>query len=114
MGLFGKKKDWNVVAVLFESKGQYTVNGNRAKGSAAEAIRDGAKRHDRAVFWAAFDQKRDFLEGAPGAGANLAPQDVLSKLIRELPKIKTVQEVLATLEAGKKDKIAKTLVWKDV
>jgi hypothetical protein len=111
MGLFGKKKDWNVIAVLFESKGKYTVNGNRAKGSAAETIRDGARRHARTIFWAVFDQKRAFLEGEPGAGAGNVPREVLSKLTRELPTIKTVREILSTLEAGKINKAAKQLVW---
>lgn len=109
MGLFGKKKDWNVIAVLFETKGSYSINGNRAKGSAAETVRKGAKTHDRTIFWAVFDQKRNFLEGEPGEGAKNVPASVLSKLMRELPKIKTVQEVLATLEAGKTDKVAKVL-----
>ncbi len=107
MGLFSKKKDWNVIAVMFESKGQFRMNGNRAKGAAAETVRDGAKSHDRTVFWAVFDQKRAFLEGGPGAGANHVPRDILTRLTRELPKITTVQEILATLEAGSTDKIAK-------
>jgi len=113
MGLFGKKKDWNVIAVLFESKGQYSINGNRAKGSAAQTVRDGARKHDRTIFWAVFDQKRAFLEGEPGPGANMVPREVLTKLMRELPTLKTVQEVLATLESGETDKVAKSLTLGD-
>lgn len=107
MGLFGKKKDWNVIAVIFESKGLFRINGNRAKGGTAETVRDGSKNHERTVFWAVFDQKRAFLEGGPGAGANLVSRDLLAKLTRELPKIQTVQDILATLEGGKTDKVAK-------
>lgn len=113
MGLFGKKKDWNVIAVLFESKGRYTVNGNRAKGPAAEGVRDGAKRHARTIFWAVFDQKRAFLEGQPGPGAGSVPREVISKLTRELPTIKTVREILTALEGGKVDKVAKQFEWTD-
>lgn len=113
MGLFGKKKDWNVIAVLFESKGQYSVNGNRAKGAAAEALKKGVANHDRTVYWAVFDQKRAFLEGKAGAGAKSAPAAHLQKLIRELPKIATIRDILTTLEAGKTEKIAKILHWSD-
>ena len=111
MGLFGKKKDWNIIAVLFESKGKYTDNGNRGKGSAATTVRDGAKRHSRTIFWAVFDQKRAFVEGQPGPAANDVPNEVLTKLTRELPMIETVREILETLEEGKIDKVAKTLHW---
>lgn len=113
MGLFGKKKDWNVVAVLFESKGKYSVNGNRARGAAAETVRDGAKAHKRTIFWAVFDQKRSFLEGQPGPGANDVPREVLTKLMRDLPKLPTIRDVLSTLESGATDKVAKTMQWKD-
>ena len=34
--------------------------------AAAKAVRDGAKKHERTIFWAVFDQKRAFLEGEPG------------------------------------------------
>lgn len=111
MGWFGKKKDWNVIAVLFESKGQYSVNGNRAKAAEAVAARDGVRRHKRAVFWAVFDQQRSFLEGEPGPGAHLVPREVLTKLMRELPTIRTVQEVLSVLESGQQSKVAKILPW---
>ncbi|GAB4153022.1 MAG: hypothetical protein Tsb009_29210 [Planctomycetaceae bacterium] len=111
MGLFGKKNDWNVIAIMFETKSQYRVNGNRSKGAAAKAVRDGAKGHDRTLFWAVFDQKGAFLEGGPGAGYNHIPAATLTKLQRELPTIKTVRDVLAVLEQGKIDKAAKALVW---
>lgn len=111
MGLFGSKKDWNVIALMFETKMQYRVNGNRAKGSAAKAVRDGAKKHDRTVFWAVFDQKGAFLEGEPGKGYKLIPAATLTKLQRELPTIKTVRDILAVLESGELDKAAKALVW---
>ncbi|MFQ5730583.1 MAG: hypothetical protein ACE5KM_01380 [Planctomycetaceae bacterium] len=113
MGLFGKKKDWNVVAVLYQAQGRCTVNGNRAKGADAESVRDGAKRLERTVFWAVFDQKRAFLEGAAGPGAGSVSREFLAKLMRELPTIKTVRDVLTTLEGGQTDKIAKPLSWAD-
>lgn len=111
MGLFGSKNDWNVIAVMFETKAQYRVNGNRAKGGAAKAVRDGAKKHDRTIFWAVFNQKGAFLEGEPGEGHQLVPAVTLTKLQRELPTIKTIRDILAVLEDGKTDKAAKALVW---
>ena len=111
MGLFGKRRDWNVIAVMFETKAQYRVNGNRAKGGAAKTVRDGARKHERTIFWAVFDQKGAFLEGEPGPGRLFVPAETLAKLTRELPTIKTVQDILAILEKGQTDKAAKGLVW---
>lgn len=111
MGLFGSKNDWNVIAIMFDTKAQYRVNGNRAKGAAAKTVRDGAKRHERTIFWAVFDQKGTFLEGEPGAGENLVPASTIAKLQRELPTIKTIRDVLGVLESGQTDKAAKGLVW---
>lgn len=110
MGLFSRK-DWNVVAVMFETKDKFRVNGNRGKGSAADRIRDGAKQHDRTIFWAVFDQKGAFLEGQPGEGKKHIPAKTLQRLVKELPTLKTVREVLAALEAGKTNKLAKLLEW---
>ena len=111
MGLFGKKKDWNVIAIMFETKNSYRVNGNRGKGSDAEAIRDGAKKHDRTLFWAVFDQKGAFVEGGPGPGREYVPREVLQRLERELPRLKTVRTILSMLEQAKTDKAAKALEW---
>ncbi len=110
MGLFSKK-DWNVVAVIFERHDLFRINGNRAQGKHADVIRDGAKNHQRTIYWAVFDQKRAFVEGAPGPGSKSVDTAVIKALIRELPKLTTVQEVLKTLEAGKEEKISHGLVW---
>lgn len=111
MGLFGTKKDWNVIAIMFETKNAYRVNGNRGKGGEAEAIRDGAKKHDRTLFWAVFDQKGAFLEGGPGPGRDNVPRDVMQRLERELPRLKTVRTILTMLEQSTTDKAAKVLEW---
>lgn len=111
MGLFGKKKDWNVIAIMFETKNSYRVNGNRGKGNDADAIRDGAKKHDRTLFWAVFDQKGAFLEGGQGPGRECVPRDVMQRLERELPKLKTVRTILSMLEKAEADKVAKVLEW---
>ncbi len=110
MGLFSRK-DWNVIAIMFETKDKYRVNGNRGKGSAAVAIRDGAKKHSRTIFWAVFDQNRAFLEGEPGPGEHLIPHEILQRLTRELPTLATVREILSRLESGEIDKGAKSLEW---
>ena len=108
MGLFNRK-DWNVVAFIYERQGLLQVNGQRVKGGAAEKARDGAKRHPRTVFWAVFDQKGAILECGPGAGTNNVTADVLKKLERELPFNKTVQEVLRPLETGTEKMLAKPM-----
>jgi hypothetical protein len=106
MGLFGSTKDWNVIAILFEKKGHFQVNGNRAKGPQAEKVRDFARRHARSVFWAVFDQKRAFVEGGEGAGKDFVTLEVFQYIERNLAKTKGVQQVLALLEKGKTDKAA--------
>src|SRR4029078_3010118 len=62
MGFFSTK-DWNVIAIIFEKHDLFRVNGNRGKGKDADAIRDGAKKHPRTMYWVVFDQKGGFLEG---------------------------------------------------
>lgn len=108
MGLFNRK-DWNVVAVIFERHGLCQVNGQRVKGGAADKARDGAKRHPRTVLWAVFNQKGSILESGPGPGANNVTTDVLKKLERDLPFNKTVQEVLKSLETGAEKMLARPL-----
>ena len=113
MGLFGfGSKDWNIVAVLFERADIYRVNANRSKGKAATKSRDGAKGHDRTIFWAVFDQDRKFLEGGPGPGAKLVPPEVVKRIERELPGIGTVSGILQSLETGEREKAAKKLEWR--
>lgn len=105
------KKDWNVIAIMFETREVYRVNGNRCKGEEATKARDGARRHERTIFWAVFDQKRAFLEGDAGAGQTMIPPDVVERIKRDLPKLQTVQTVLAVLERGESKGISKQLVW---
>ena len=111
MGLFGKKKDWNVIAIMFETKAAYRVNGNRGKGSEAETVRDGAAKHQRTLFWAVFDQNRAFVEGGAGPGRDLIPRETLQQLEKQLPKLKTVQTILSLLEKGTLTKAARVLEW---
>jgi hypothetical protein len=106
MGLFGGGKDWNIIGVLFEKKGQVQINGNRAKGGNAEKVRDAVKRHPRAVFWAVFNQKRTFVEGGTGAGKEFVSIESLQYIERNLVKAKPVAQILALLEQGKTDKAA--------
>lgn len=110
MGLFGSK-DWNVIAVIFERRDLYRVNGNRSKGGDAVKARDGAKGHPRTIFWAVFDQKRAFLEGDVGKGETLVPPQVVQRLKRELPTNGTVQQVLKILESAELNMAAKPLAW---
>ena len=110
MGLFSRK-DWNIVAVIFERADLFQVNGQRVKGSSAEKARDGAKAHPRTIFWAVFDQQGSYLSGGAGKGANNVPLDTVRRLERELRYNRTVQEVLKALETGAQDKVAKPMPW---
>jgi len=110
MGLFSTR-DWNVIAIIFESKAMYRVNGNRSKGGAAIKTRDGAKTHARTIFWAVFDQKRAFLEGDAGPGANIVSPEIVQRLKRELPTNQTVVNILKLLETGQTAMAAKPLGW---
>lgn len=110
MGWFSKK-DWNVIAIIFERKDLYRVNGNRGKGADAVKARDGARSHSRTILWAVFDQNGGHIEGDFGPGQNLVPKEVLSRLKRDLPKLTTVRRVLSKLETGQLDKASLGLEW---
>ena len=113
MGLFDafSGKDWNVIAVIFERRDLYRVNGNRAKGGGAVKARDGAKSHPRTIFYAVFDQKRAFVEGDFGKGQEHVPKEAAELLKRELPKNETVTGILRVLESGSLPMAAKPLIW---
>lgn len=110
MSWFGSK-DWNVIAVIFETKDLYRVNGNRGKGGDAVKARDGAKQHARTLYWAVFDQKRGFLEGDFGPGQSLVPPATVQRLKREFVSNPTVQQILGILEKGDMPAAAKPLNW---
>ena len=110
MGFFGGK-DWNVIAVVFESKTMYRVNGNRAKGSDAAKARDGAKGHSRTIFWAVFDQKRAILESDAGKGEKLVDPLAVQRLKKEIHTNSTIMHILGILERGELPMAAKPLVW---
>ncbi len=110
MGWFGTK-DWNVIAIIFERREMYRVNGQRAKGGDATKTRDGAKNHERTIYYAVFDQKRAFLEGDVGKGQTSVSPDIVQRLKRELSTNMTVQQILKKLEDGELTNAAKPLVW---
>ena len=110
MGWF-QRNDWNVIAVIFEKKDLFRINGNRTKGSAAKTTRDGAIHHNRTIYWAVFDQNRAFIEGGEGAGKSLVSPRTINELKKVLPTNQTIQYVLSVLESGKSDKAAKPLQW---
>ncbi|HVW02065.1 MAG TPA: hypothetical protein VHB77_17070 [Planctomycetaceae bacterium] len=110
MGLFGGK-DWNIIAIIFERPDLFRVNGNRGKGKEADTMRDGAKNHNRTIYWAVFDQKGGFVEGDPGAGQGSIPLASLKQLMKDIPMNRTVRDMLAELEQGKTTKASKALEW---
>ncbi len=110
MSLFNRK-DWNVVAVIYERQDLYQISGQRAKGAAADKARDGAKGHPRTIYWAAFDQKGALIEGGPGPGANNVPADALKRMDREIRTNRSVLGVLRALETRESERLAKPLVW---
>jgi hypothetical protein len=110
-GLFSRK-DWNLIAIVFQRADLYTASGQRVKGGAAEKARDTAKLHSRTIYWAVFNQSGGFVEGGAGpAGQREVAPDIVKKLERELPTNRTVLEILKALETGQTDKLAKPLVW---
>lgn len=110
MGWFGGK-DWNVVAIIFERREMYRVNGQRVKGGDATKVRDNVKAFERTIYWAVFDQKRAFLEGDAGPGQTSVTPEIVQKLKRELSTNMTVQQVLGVLERGELTNAAKPLAW---
>ena len=110
MGLFSTK-DWNVIAIIFERREMYRVNGQRCKGGEATKVRDNVKNFERTIFWAVYDQKRSFLEGESGKGERLVTTDIVQRLKRELPTNPTVLQVLGMLERGELKTAAKPLLW---
>ena len=110
MGLFGGK-DWNVIAIIFERREMYRVNGQRGKGSDATKCRDGAKNHDRTIYWAVFDQKRAFVEGGGGLGEKMVTADIVARLKKEFSTNVTVTHILSLLERGELPMAAKPLVF---
>lgn len=109
MGWFGK--DWNVIAIIFERRDMYRVNGQRGKGGDATKCRDGAKNHDRTIYWAVYDQKRAFVEGGSGKGESMVNPDIVARLKRELSMNATVTSVLGILERKEEVKTSKPLVF---
>lgn len=110
MGLFGGK-DWNVIAIIFESRVMYRVNGQRGKGGDAVKCRDGAKNHDRTIYWAVFSQKRAFIEDGGGGGERMIHPDIVAKLKREFSTNATVTSILGMLERGEAPKVSKPLAF---
>ncbi|MEI8379813.1 MAG: hypothetical protein WCJ09_06780 [Planctomycetota bacterium] len=110
MGLFSTK-DWNVIAIIFERREMYRVNGQRCKGGEATKVRDNVKNFDRTIFWAVFDQKRAFLEGESGKGEKMVTNEIVQRLKKELSANQTVQQILGLLERGELKNAAKPLLW---
>ena len=110
MGLFNRK-DWNLIAVIFERADLFQINGQRVKGGAADKAQEGAKSHPRTILWAVFDQQGSYLSGGPGKGANNVTPDTVRRLERELRYNRTVLDILKALETGTQDKLAKPLPW---
>jgi hypothetical protein len=110
MGLFGGK-DWNVIAIIYERREMYRVNGQRGKGSGATKCRDGAKNHERTIYWAVFNQKRAFVEGGGGLGEKMVTTDIIARLKREFSTNATVTGILGILERGESAMIAKPLAF---
>lgn len=105
------RKDWNVLAIIYERRDLYQVSGQRAKGKDAEKARDGAKGHTRTIYWAVFDQKGSFVEGGPGPGSNNVLPETLKRMDREIRTNRTVLEILKSLETRETEKLAKPLAW---
>ncbi|MBM81533.1 MAG: hypothetical protein CMJ78_13210 [Planctomycetaceae bacterium] len=113
MPLFPKFEDWNIVGIIFERKGHYRVNGNRARGKNAKKARQGVEKHSRTVFWAVFDQKGKLLESGLGGGQHEVDPQVIEDLKKEIHNNRSIFRVLQTLESGRTENAAKPFEWND-
>ena len=110
MGLFGGK-DWNVIAIIYERREMYRVNGQRGKGGNAVKCRDGAKNHERTIYWAVFNQKRAFVEGGGGNGEKMVTNEIIAQLKKEFSINPTVTSILGMLERGEQPMASKPLAF---
>ncbi|MEI8020251.1 MAG: hypothetical protein WCH39_18770 [Schlesneria sp.] len=110
MGLFGGK-DWNVIAIIYERREMYRVNGQRGKGGNAVKCRDGAKNHERTIYWAVFNQKRAFVEGGGGSGEKMVTNEIIAQLKKEFSINPTVTSILGMLERGEQPMASKPLAF---
>jgi hypothetical protein len=110
MGLFGRK-DWNIIAIIYERRDMFSVNGTRAKGKDTEKTRDGVKNHERVIHYLVLDQKGKVLEDGPGRNQHAIASETYDKLKKDLLRNHTVREVIGILEAGSTDRVAKQMIW---
>lgn len=104
-------RDWMVLAVIYERKDLFRVNGNRAKGGAVDKAREGAKDHARTIYWAVYDQKKKVLESGFGPGERLVARETADRLKRDFTTNMTVIQILGVLEKGESKSAAKPLAW---
>ena len=110
MGLFGGKV-WNIIAVIFERRDLYTINGSRAKGKEADKTLEGVKRHDRVIHYLVLDKKGKVIEDGSGRNKLALTPKAYDQLKADLLRNHTVREVLGILDAGETNKVAKQLIW---
>lgn len=110
MGLFGRK-DWNIIAIIYERKDMYTVNGTRAKGGDADKALNGVKGHDRVIHYLVLDRKGKVLEDGAGRNKLAIAAETYEQLKKDLLRNFTVREVLDVLDTGSTNRVAKQMIW---
>jgi len=110
MGLFGRK-DWNIIAIIYERRDLYSVNGNRAKGKDADKTLTGVKGHDRVIHYLVLDQKGKVVEDGSGRNKLALAPETYERLKQDLLRNHTVREVLDVLETGGTPRVAKQMIW---
>jgi hypothetical protein len=109
---FGRKKESNLVVVMYEGPGLLRLNGNRKTGKEAESAKKNAAAHDRTVCWIEFSQGGMRLDQGTGPAAAKLGAGAAEKLLRELPLNTACKNMLNELERGQ-DRSAKILSWED-
>lgn len=106
------QKDWNVVAITFESSERLRINGNRERGRRAVEAKNGAAAHSGTICWIVFDQKGRRVDGGLGPASKKLPTSEAQQMLDRLPTHKVVLKILHDLEQGQ-SRSAAIFRWKE-
>jgi hypothetical protein len=109
VGLFSRR-DWNIVALTYETADRLRLNGNRKQGKKALAAMKGASIHSGTVCWMVFDQTGKSMEQGLGPAAGRIPKQHAERLLASFPRNPGVLEILRKLEEGR-ETAAKIFDW---
>jgi hypothetical protein len=106
------QRDWNIVAITFESTDRLRLNGNREKGKRALEAKKGAASHAGTICWAVFDQSGKQLDSGLGPAAKKLQTNEAQQILERMPTHRDVLKVLHDLEQGRA-RAASSFHWKE-